>query len=47
MARVIYAKEAWPTVRKGPERGYPSYADLPVPGHTEHSYWVLCRVHFV
>ena len=38
---------ATPPVSKEPEHGYTSSADLPVPGRTEHRYWVLCRAHFV
>jgi len=47
MARDICAKEQRTTVRKEPARGYTSYGDFPVPGHTKHSYWVLCRAHSV
>ena len=38
---------ATPPVSKEPEHGYTSYVDLPVPGRTEHRYWVLCRAHCV
>src|SRR5262249_28535527 len=38
---------ATPPMSEEPEHGYTSSVDLPVPGRTEHRYWVLCRAHCV